>query len=196
MLDNYGIFFKLFLLSKEVVVGFVFGYVFSFPIWVVENVGNLIDLQRGEQFGATVNQTTKNPSSSISKLLIQGFMVYLLMANGILFFLKLIFKSFILIPSDSFSFHYLATKNTIIGLFSDYFYWMVILALPVIFLMFILEVSLGLLSSFIQQLNVTTLAMPLKSALSLFILVFYIGVIYHVAISQFMSVLYTKIITV
>ncbi len=189
-LGSSGTIFKLFLLTKEIFIGLTLGYLFSLPIWLVENVGNVIDMQRGEQFGALIDQSTKNPSSSISKLLLQAFLVYFITANGILFFIKFIGESFEILPYDNFSFNYLASQEIIIELFSTYFYWIVILALPVIFLMFLLEITLGIFSSFIQQLNVTTLAMPLKSIVSLFILVFYIGVIYHVAISKFTANIY------
>ncbi|MDQ5921299.1 MAG: type secretion protein [Pseudomonadota bacterium] len=191
--EEYGVFFKLFLFSKEFLVGYVIGVLFSLPLWMVENVGNIIDLQRGESFGSTINQSTQNPSSSISKLLIQGFNVYFVMANGILFFIHFIAKSFTIIPSTKLSLNIIGSREVIIHLFSNYFYWMVILALPVIFLMFLVEISLGLFSSFIQQLNVTTLAMPIKSAVSLFILVFYVGVIYHVASTRFMDHIYQTV---
>ncbi len=190
---EYGVLFRIVLLSKEFIVGYVIGILFSLPIWMVENVGNIIDLQRGESFGATINQTTQNPSSSISKLIIQGFNVYFVMANGILFFLHFIAKSFTIIPCGTLSFNATASREIIIHLFASYFYWMVILALPVIFLMFLVEISLGLFSSFIQQLNVTTLAMPLKSAMSLFMLVFYVGVIYHVGASKFLDQIYKTV---
>ncbi len=192
---QFGVFFRLFLVAKEILIGFTIGFIFSLPLWLVENVGNIIDLQRGEQFGAAVNKTTQNPSSSISKLLIQGFNVYLVNANGLLFFIQLIAKSLTVFPCTSIELNVYKTQALFIGIFSQYFYWLVILAIPVVFLMFLLEVSLGLFSTFIQQLNVTTLAMPLKSLISLFILIFYLGVIYHIAISKFMTDIYHEIIT-
>lgn len=194
-ITQFGLFFRLFLLAKEVLIGFVIGFVFSLPLWLVENVGNIIDLQRGEQLGAAINKTTHDPSSSISKLLIQGFNVYLVNANGLLFFIQLITKSLIVLPCTSIDVNVQKTESLFVGAFSQYFYWLVILAIPVVFLMFLLEVSLGLFSSFIQQLNVTTLAMPLKSLISLFILVFYLGVIYHIAVSKFMTGVYHEIIS-
>lgn len=190
-----GVLFKLFLLVKEILIGYCIGYLFSLPIWLVENVGNLIDMQRGEQFGATVNQTTKNPSSSISKLLIHGFNVYLVTANGLIFFIKMIATSLNVIPCTNLTIKHYQSQAIFIHFFSNYFYWLVVLVIPVMFAMFILEVSLGLFSSFIQQLNVTTLAMPLKSLVSLFMLVFYLGFIYHFAISKFMTDIYHEIST-
>jgi type III secretion protein T len=176
------------LLLKEIVVGVIFGYLLSLPLWLIENVGNLIDLQRGEQFGAAINRTTQNPSSSISKLLLQGFITYLVSMNWFIFFIDTIFGSLKLIqintllPTSKF-----LTLNDYINFFSGYFYWVVIISLPVIFGMFLVDLIFGLVSSFIPQMNVTVLSMPLKSAVALMILVLFTGEIYHLALSKFFA---------
>lgn len=178
--------FVAILLIKEVCVGALIGYVFSIPIWLVENVGNIIDIQRGEQFGAQIDPITQNPSSSISKLLNQTFMVYLVSAGGLALFIKFIFISF-LTWSPTVYFIPLKALLTCLKLFANYFFWIVILALPVIFLLLVLDLVLGLLSSFVQQLNVTILAMPLKSALAILVVIFYINVIFNFSIERFMN---------
>ena len=67
---------------------------------------------------------------------------------------------------------------------------MVVLVLPPLFCMFLLDLVLGLVSSFIPQMNVTILAMGLKTVIALLIMLFYIGVLYHVILSKF--VLYVQ----
>lgn len=180
-----GVFVAI-LLIKEICVGALIGYIFSIPIWLVENVGNIIDIQRGEQFGAQIDPVTQNPSSSISKLLNQTFMVYLVSAGGLALFVKFVFFSFL---TWSPIVYYIPIKALTVSLklFANYFFWIVILALPVIFLLLVLDLVLGLLSSFVQQLNVTILAIPLKSALAILILLFYIDVIFKFSIERFMN---------
>lgn len=174
------------LLIKEICVGSIIGYVFSIPIWLVENVGNIIDIQRGEQFGAQIDPITQNPSSSISKLLNQTFMVYIVSAGGLALFIKFIFFSFLSWkPTDYFI--PIQALTACLKLFSSYFFWMVILSLPVIFLLLVVDLVLGLLSSFVQQLNVTILAMPIKSMIALLIVLLYINVIFNFAIERFMN---------
>lgn len=186
-LGHTSMLFRLLLLVKEFAYGAAFSYLISFPIWMIENVGNLIDLQRGEQFGAIVNQLTKNPSSSIAKLLLQGFITYFVIANGFLFFFQLVFASFAIIPIDKLVFiNPLLNSQIYIRFFANYFYWMVVFSLPVLFLMFVMEITLGLISSFVPQLNVTVLSMPLKSAIAIFILIFYVAPLYHGSIAKVM----------
>lgn len=174
----------LILIVKEMAIGGCLGYLCGFPFWVIENVGNLIDMQRGEQFGAMVNQITKDPSSSISKLIFHGFMSYFAAVGGIAIFIKFVAVSFIAWPPAQFFFQ--ATQyKAIISVFCDYFFWMVILALPVVFSMFVLEFVLGIFSSFVPQLNVTMLAMAIKSVVALFVLLLYVGDMYHFVIVKF-----------
>lgn len=174
------------LLAKEILIGALMSYLFSFPLWLVENIGNIIDLQRGEQFGAVVNQLTKDPASSISKLLFQGFMAYFVSVGGIVFFIKLVAMSFLIVAPTDF-FPHLVSADVVISAFAQYFYWLVVLALPVVFAMYLLELILGLFSTFIQQLNVTVLSMPLKSILAIFILIIYLGSLYHFVILRFVN---------
>lgn len=172
------------LLVKEVFYGGLIGYLLSLPIWMIEAIGNIIDLQRGEQLGAIVNQLTNNPDSSIAKLISQVFIVYFVSCNGLLFMLDVTFKSFTIVGVDK-----LVPKFTsfapYIDLFNSYFYWVVILGLPIISIMFLLELILGLISSFIPQLNVTVISMPLKSALALFALILYLSTLLHQVMDKF-----------
>ena len=115
LIENTTFWLLIMILLKELSIGVIIGFVFSLPIWMVENVGNLIDAQRGEELGAIINQSTKNPSSSLSKLLINGFYVYLLEANGLLLLLKSLWQSFRIFPLLSLSVNLHAIPEIIIS---------------------------------------------------------------------------------
>ena len=184
LVDN--LFVNLSLVVKEFILGAGLSYLLSFPFWMIENCGNLIDIQRGEQFGANFDPTMQHPSSSIAKLILRAFIVYFIGMNGLLFFTEFIFNSFQLIPIDKFIPTLpIMNHNYYISFFTNYFKQMVMLSLPVIFTMFIFEIILGLISSFIPQLNVTILAMPIKSAIALLFLTFYLAYILHQGINQY-----------
>ena len=171
------------LVIKEFAYGACLSYLLAIPIWTIESAGKVIDLQRGEQMGAVVNKITNNPSSSIGKLLIQGFITYLAINNGIAFCFDIFIKSFNILPLTSFVLHF--SINDIIAVFVEYCFYSIMLALPVMVLMFILEFTLGLISSFIPQLNVTVISMSIKSAVALFVLIFYMQPMFHIVMSKF-----------
>jgi type III secretion protein T len=114
----------------------------SFPIWAIESAGKFIDQQRGEEMGATVNKLTNDSSSSIGSLLVQAMITYIVVNQGLIFICSILFKSFDLMPIASFSLGF--DKQHIISVFVDYCYYWVIVALPVVLLMFIVDFTFGL----------------------------------------------------
>ena len=172
--------YKVILIFSNFLYGSVLGFFLGFPLWAIESCGKIIDAQRGEQAGAIISKTTNNPSSSSGTLMLWAFMVYFVVNNGLLFFIETIFNSFELVPLNKLApILDIQHINQYITLFSDYFYWVIVLVLPVIVVMLFVDVVLGTLSSFIPQLNVTILSMPIKSATGLFLLSMYLGYLFH-----------------
>ncbi len=177
---NMSIFMLLLLLMKEICIGAIIGYLLSIPLWVIETCGGIIDIQRGEQFGATVNQLTKNPSSSLGKLLLQTFITYFISINGLIFMLNLVFNSFLIYkPFDALPQNILFHQDRIIDFFAAYFQYAIIFTLPVIFCILLLDLGLGLISSFVPQMNITVMSMGLKTTVALIILIVYINILFN-----------------
>ena len=175
------------LIAGNYCYGYLIGFFLSFPIWLIESCGNIIDTQRGEQAGAIMNKLTSNPASSIASLLTKAFIVYFVMNNGLIFFLGTLFKSFSIIPVDNLwaaltQMH----VNDYTHAVSQYFYWVIVLVLPIILALFLLDLILGLIGAFIPQMNVTVIAMPIKSALALFLLTMMCGYIFHNILVKFL----------
>ncbi len=180
-------FMMILLIAGNYCYGYLIGFFLSFPIWLIESCGNIIDTQRGEQAGAIMNKLTSNPASSIANLLTKAFMVYFVINNGLIFFFDTLFRSFSVIPVDNL----LAALtqmhiNDYTHAVSQYFYWVIILVLPIIVALFLLDLIFGLIGAFIPQMNVTVIAMPIKSALALFLLTMMCGYIFHNILIKFL----------
>ncbi|TMS57097.1 EscT/YscT/HrcT family type III secretion system export apparatus protein [Imbroritus primus] len=164
------------LILKEVMVGFVLGFLVAIPFWALEAVGFLIDNQRGASISDTLNPLTASDTSPLGLLFNQVFIIYFLLSGGMNLMLGILY--------DSFRFWSVMTWTP--GLHMDYATFFlgqldrlvqlsVVLAAPVLILMFMAEVGLALVNRFAPQLQVFFLAMPIKSALAFFILVLYAG---------------------
>ncbi len=179
---------KILFIFKEYFVGFIMGFILSTPVWIIQGAGGFIDNQRGEQMGALVSKITQSPSSSVGSLLIQSFVVYFLSVNGLIFFVGILYKSFSIFPVGQFlpviNPHMVANY---IDLFKSYVMWTVLLAMPVIVIMFIVEVVLGLLSTFLPQLNVTILSLPIKSCVGIAVTILYINNLYQFVLLHFLE---------
>ena len=64
-------------------------------------------------------------------------------------------------------------------------YFTIFLAGPVVLSMFTVELVMGLIGRFVPSLNVFFLAMPIKSALALFVLTLYVGLLMYYFTNQF-----------
>ncbi len=181
-----SVFLDILLLFSNYAYGALIGYLLSLPIWLIESCGNIIDMQRGEQIGSIVNQLTETPSSSIGKLMVKAFTVYLVVNNGILFFFETVFGSFAIVRLNQL-FPVIDAKHITlyIKLFTSYFYWIGVLSVPVILVLFLIDILLGLISSFLPQLNVTIISMPIKSTGAMLVLSIYLGYMFHNVFTQF-----------
>ncbi|MCP1117105.1 type III secretion system export apparatus subunit SctT [Robbsia andropogonis] len=161
---------------KEAFIGLVLGYAFSVPFWILEGVGFFIDNQRGAGLGATLDPLTGNDSSPLGQLFLQAFVVFFVIANGPQMMLTCIYDSFHLWPPASW---YPSLRGdsvpAMLDMLSNLVRTAILLASPVMIVMFMTEVGIALISRFVPQLQVFFIAMPVKSAVAFFVLVLYIG---------------------
>jgi type III secretion protein T len=161
-------------LSKEAFVGFALGYALAIPFWAFEAVGFFIDNQRGASISATLNPLTGNDSSPLGILFNQAFIVFFFVCGGFLLVLGALYDSFRLWPVFEWTptLHpetlplLLAQLDRLVSL-------SVLYGAPAIVAMFLAELGLALVSRFVPQLQVFFLAMPIKSALSILVLILY-----------------------
>lgn len=170
----------LLLIAKEAFIGLVLGYLIAIPFWGFEAVGFLIDNQRGASIAATLNPLTGNDSSPMGLLFNQAFIVFFFISGGFLLMLGLLYDSFRL--WDIFVWYPQLRPETMplmLEQLNRLVKIAVLLGSPAIVAMFLAEVGLALVSRFVPQLQVFFLAMPIKSALALLVLVLYMSSLFE-----------------
>lgn len=168
------------LLCKEAMLGFAIGYLLAIPFWAFEAIGFFIDNQRGASIGATLNPLTGNDSSPLGILFNQAFMVFVFASGGFLLMLGALYQSFVVWPVLQWQPALHAGSSGVatdawLGQLDGLVRTALLLSAPAIIAMFLAELGLALVSRFAPQLQVFFLAMPIKSALALFVLVMYMG---------------------
>lgn len=172
----------LLLMTKEVFVGLVLGFMVALPFWIFEAVGFVIDNQRGASLGAVINPATGNDSSPLGILFNQAFLVFFLVGGGFTLMLSLLYDSFRL--WDLWSWAPTLRADSIplmLDQLSRFMRLVLLFAAPAIVAMFLAELGLALVSRFTPQLQVFFLAMPIKSALALLVLVLYMSTLFEYA---------------
>lgn len=179
----------LLLLTKESFIGFVIGYLAAIPFWIFEAVGFLIDNQRGASIAATLNPLTGNDSSPLGILFNQAFIVFFLLSGGFSLLLGTLYDSFALWDVLQWT---PALHPESVPLLLDQLQRLarmaLLLAAPAMVAMFLAEFGLALVSRFVPQLQVFFMAMPIKSALAMLVLVLYASSLFEYAAEHVQAV--------
>jgi type III secretion protein T len=178
-----------FVAVKEVFVGTVLGFLGSFIFFVVEGVGNLIDVQRGASAASLFSAFNESQTTVTADFFVQIVLLLFFITGGFLLTVDVIYQSYAVWPIFSFI-------PRIDGSFAAYFvrfigdYADVVFALagPILFTLFLAEFGLGMVNRFAPQMNVFFLSMGVKSGLSMLFLTLYL----HFLLDFFRSYFFAK----
>ena len=160
---------------KEALIGFLLGFFAAVPFWIAENIGNFIDNQRGATMGEVYSPLSGAQVSTLGIFFTQIVSTIFFIGGVIFIFLTALYKSYDIWPvfSDGISFAPdapLQMLSTLDGMLKT----TIVIASPVIIIMFLATLGLGLVNRTAPQLNVFFLSMPVKSALGIAMLVIYL----------------------
>lgn len=164
--------------AKEYAIGFALGYMVAWVFWAVQSAGALIDNQRGASIASSIDPLQGHESSPLGNLFSQAFLTYVFAIGAVLPVIGLVYQSYVVWPPTR-GLPALTPDLPVLLLrmFDHALRMVVILAGPIVIVMFLAEFALALVSRFAPQVQVFILAMPIKSALAALILVFYFSIL-------------------
>jgi type III secretion protein T len=159
---------------KEIFLGLGIGYLVAIPFWAAGTIGFFIDTQRGATMASTFVPLLGDQTSPLGTLFNQMVTLLFMISGGFLLFLEGLYQSYQVWPLLSF-FPQLDLHGTTFFLnqLDTLMYLTVFLAGPLILMMFLIELGLALIGRFAPELNVFFVALPIKSGVSIFLLIFY-----------------------
>lgn len=165
-------------LMKEMLIGFIMGFIVSMPFQIVQSAGIIIDHQRGGASLMVNDPTIQNQSSPLGTMF-NFVLIYLFwIIDGPFLLLDGIMRSYDIIPPDKFINPKLFEQGTPFwnGQAKILYEMMKIttqIAAPALIMVLMTDVFLGIANRLAPQVQITFLGMPLKSLLALFII--YLG---------------------
>jgi len=159
---------------KEVIVGVLIGYPLAVLFWAIEGIGFYVDNQRGSAMASSADPLTGQDTTPLGILFTQAFTVYFMSSGAFLLMLGVFYQTYQLWPVAEFVPSFGGAGPTFyLDMFDRLLRMIVVLSAPLIIAMFLAEFALALVSRFAPQLQVFFLAMPIKSALAVLLLIFY-----------------------
>lgn len=157
---------------KEMIIGFIMGYIISIPFNVVSSAGMIIDHQRGGASLMVNDPTIQNQSSPLGTIfnLVLIYIFYLI--DGPFLFIDSILLSYDIIPVDQFinpRFFDEGSKfwDYLLQLFNTIMVLTIQLASPALIAILMTDMFLGIANRLAPQVQITFLGLPLKSLLGL-----------------------------
>jgi len=165
---------------KEALIGFLMGFFAAVPFWIAENIGNFIDNQRGATMGEVYSPLSGAQVSTTGIFFTELVSTLFFVGGAVFFFLGALYASYSVwpvFPPDAAASPLPAMSPDapvqILGSLDSMLRTTVVIAAPVIIVMFLATLGLGLVNRTAPQLNVFFLSMPVKSALGIAMLLIY-----------------------
>lgn len=165
--------FSLFLMIavKEILLGLAIGYITLLFFTTFEVAGSFVDFQVGFSMGKLYDASLGVNASFYGKIYYWISIIIFFFANIHHQVIRSLVKSFEWAPLEQLSFNYMGVEG-IVHLFSQMFETAVMLAIPLIIVAILSELTLALISRTVPQINVLILGMPMKILVSLVFMFF------------------------
>lgn len=164
------------ILVKEVLIGLLIGFFFGSVLWALGAAGEIIDTKVGATLAQVIDPLSGHQTSLNGAFLGRLAGVVFMSLGGLALLLRVIMESYAIWP--------IASQMPILdprglGLVTAEFGRLMVLATlfaaPVLTVLFLIDLGLGLMNRFAQQLNVFTLSLSLKAFAATFLILLLLG---------------------
>lgn len=160
------------LLFKEMLIGFLLGFLISMPFTIVQSVGIIIDHQRGGASLMVNDPTIQNQSSPLGTIFNYVLIYLFFIMDGPFLFIEAILSSYDVIPPDQFInpkffAHGSSFWDMQVKMLNQVMVIVMQMSAPALLAILMTDVFLGIANRLAPQVQITFLGMPLKSLLGL-----------------------------
>ena len=157
--------------AKEAFVGLAIGVFFGVFIWAFETAGVIIDSQIGSSMATIFDPLSGHEVTLFGEFIGRWINYVFLAAGGLLFLTLAVLESFIVWPLTApLPDIELASLRLFESEFSRFLTLTLMIAAPVMVVIFIIDLAMGLINRFAQRLNVLFLSMSIKALAALIVL--------------------------
>lgn len=161
-------------LVMELGLGFLFGTIVRFFLYIPDQAGELIDAQMGMSMARTYDASSQSQTTSTANLLNVMALLLFFAANGHVTLLRIMLTSGEIVPFGTVMLGRQVAERTV-ELFAECVILAIKLGLPILGAELLGQIGMGVLMKAIPQINVFAINIELKVLIGLFMLLFLIG---------------------
>ena len=159
------------ILASELALGGLLGFSAAIPFWALDMAGFVLDTMRGASMAGVFNPLLGGQSSPLGALFSQMAAVLFMVCGGFHALLSALYASYQALAPGA-GWHWAANFLPMLQHEWHLLYVLTLgFAMPGMVMMVLIDLGLGLINRSVQQLNVFTLSMPIKSAVVLLMLI-------------------------
>jgi type III secretion protein T len=171
---------------KEALVGAFIGVLLAIPIWVLQSVGSIFDMQRTPVQVQNVSPSIDQDASATGSVLLQAGVLVMIEAGLFLGLTRVMQESYglwpVLSPLPAFLDVPMAEFLQRVGAFMGS---VVVYTAPLLLPFLLVELAFAVVGTFAQGMQVSTLASPVKCVLGMAVLVMYWPTLAHFVAGDF-----------
>ncbi|MBD7915313.1 fused FliR family export protein/FlhB family type III secretion system protein [Clostridium sp. Sa3CUN1] len=179
----------------EVTNGLVLGLISNIAFEILLMAGSLIDVHIGLSMLSTMDPNSKASTTITGNLLHYVALVIFFIVDGHHMLIKALIESFITLPMGKGLMY--GDMMTIIEIVANYFLIGLKVAIPIVLIIILTDISMGLISRAVPQINVMILGMPVKMLVGIVAVAISLPIILKLFISSisYLPDIFRKIIT-
>ena len=158
-LNNTYIF--IFYCINEVIIGLTLGYLTNLCFNAIAFAGNLMDMQVGLSMISMFDPTINSNTTLMERLLYWTSLVIFFIVDGHHMLIKTLIHSFDVMKFGQFILIQ-SSIDVIFKAFTEFFYIGLKIAIPIVLIIIITDLTMGLIARTVPQLNIMILGMPVK----------------------------------
>ncbi|GLQ87850.1 type III secretion system export apparatus subunit SctT [Dyella flagellata] len=172
-------------LGKEVFVGLLIGFCFGTVFWALGAAGSVIDTKAGTSMSMEMDPLAGQQSTITGVFLMQVATWLFMVSGAFMVFLDLLMSSYAIWPVASLLPPLRpGGMEFFVGQFNYLMTAVLVFSAPMLVVMSLVDIAMGLVNRYAQQLNVFSLAMPIKSWLSTWVLLLALGAMIEVVMRK------------
>jgi type III secretion protein SpaR/YscT/HrcT len=158
-------------LGMEALIGTAIGLTVAFPFMVFHGFGAMVDNQRGASVSSMLDPVSGIEATEMANFLQMFSLVVFLMSGGLTSLLEVVHGSYRAIPMGA---RFVPDMGSVHAYMGTLLAAALRMAAPVLLLLLVLELFLGVLSRFAQQMNAFSVSLTVKSFVAFLALLVYL----------------------
>lgn len=168
----------------EISTGLTFGFVTNICFSAIRYAGAFMDLQVGFAMMSMFDPNSNSNVTLIERLLYWFSIIVFIIVDGPRMMIKIFIESFNVIHIGTFILNQNSAMH-VIDVFIRYFQLGIRIAIPIVLIIILTDLTMGLVAKTVPQLNIMILGMPIKIILGLSVLSLSLPVIFNIVVSSF-----------